>query len=189
MLALVRQIFGFLIDLFRSRTALEAEILVLRQQIIVLRRGKPTRLPFVVMDRLVLSWACRCWQSCGRHRCDGPVRGAHRLVPVVIWAFDHGAWPETDPAPWRNGASDRGVDRQSTHGSVRLGARTRLSDPGPGCLLRRRAHPPPPLSRHSRSPDITTLTLAEWLCGAFDQLDPPGECLDHVVVFGERHLR
>ena len=29
-------------------------------------------------------------------------------------------------------------------------------------------------SRHSRSPDISTLTLAEWLCGASDWLDPPG---------------
>jgi hypothetical protein len=33
---LLRVIFGFVIDLFRSRAALEAEILVLRQQIIVL---------------------------------------------------------------------------------------------------------------------------------------------------------
>ena len=52
----------------------------------------------------------------------------------------------------------------------------------------KRGLPPPPLSRHSRSPDIATLTLAEWLCGAFDWLDPPGVSY-HVLVFGERHLR
>ena len=53
MLVLIRLIFGLVVDLFRSRAALEAEILALRQQIIVLRRGKPTRLPFVAADRLV----------------------------------------------------------------------------------------------------------------------------------------
>jgi hypothetical protein len=40
-----RLIFGLIIDLFRSRAALEA-VLVLKQQIIVLRRGKPIRMPF-----------------------------------------------------------------------------------------------------------------------------------------------
>jgi hypothetical protein len=41
---LFRLIFGLIIDLFRSRAALEAEVLVLKQQIIVLRRGKPNRI-------------------------------------------------------------------------------------------------------------------------------------------------
>ena len=59
MLGLLRLIFGLVIDLFRSRAALEAEILVLRQQIIVLRRRKATRLPFRAADRLVLAWVCR----------------------------------------------------------------------------------------------------------------------------------
>jgi transposase InsO family protein len=49
----------FVVDLFRSRAALEAEVLVLKQQIIVLRRGKPNRMPFLAVDRFVLSWACR----------------------------------------------------------------------------------------------------------------------------------
>jgi hypothetical protein len=40
MLALIKLIFGLVLDLIRSRAALEAEILVLRQQIIVLRRGR-----------------------------------------------------------------------------------------------------------------------------------------------------
>jgi hypothetical protein len=45
MLDLCRMIFGIVVDLFRPRAALEAEILVLRQQIIVLRRGRPSRVP------------------------------------------------------------------------------------------------------------------------------------------------
>ena len=42
---LCRLIFGLVVDLFRSRAALEAEVLVLKQQIIVFRRGKPNRMP------------------------------------------------------------------------------------------------------------------------------------------------
>jgi transposase InsO family protein len=60
---LIRLIFGLVIDLFRSRAALEAEILVLRQQIIVLRRGKPARLPFMAADKLVLGWVCRLFPN------------------------------------------------------------------------------------------------------------------------------
>jgi transposase InsO family protein len=59
MLDLCRIIFGIVVDLFRPRAALEAEMLVLRQQIIVLRRGRPSRVPFLVVDRMVLSWVCQ----------------------------------------------------------------------------------------------------------------------------------
>ena len=63
MLDLIRLIFGLVVDLFRSRAALEAEVLVLRQQITVLRRGKPTRLTFIAADKLVLSWVCRLFPN------------------------------------------------------------------------------------------------------------------------------
>jgi len=53
---LFRLIFGLVVDLFRSRAALEAEVLVLKQQIIVLRRGKPNRMPFLAVERFVLGW-------------------------------------------------------------------------------------------------------------------------------------
>ena len=56
---LFRLIFGLIIDLFRSRAALEAEVLVLKQQIIVLRRGKPNRMSFLAVDRFILGWVCR----------------------------------------------------------------------------------------------------------------------------------
>ena len=41
------------VDLFRSRAALEAEIWALRQQIKVLRRGAPKKLSFNAIDRLI----------------------------------------------------------------------------------------------------------------------------------------
>jgi len=51
--------FGMIVDLFRSRAALEAEIVVLRQQLNVLRRACPKKLPFNSIDRLILGGACR----------------------------------------------------------------------------------------------------------------------------------
>jgi hypothetical protein len=58
-LDLCRLIVGIVTDLFRSRAALEAELLVLRQQINVLRRAAPKRLFFGSIDRLILAAACR----------------------------------------------------------------------------------------------------------------------------------
>ena len=56
---LCKLIFGMMIDLLRSRATLEAEILVLRQQINVLRRANPRRLRFGSIDRLILGGVCR----------------------------------------------------------------------------------------------------------------------------------
>src|SRR6476620_10654054 len=49
----VRLIVWAVVDLFRSRAAIEAEILTLRQQIIVLRRTAPKKQSFGAIDRLV----------------------------------------------------------------------------------------------------------------------------------------
>jgi hypothetical protein len=50
---LCRLIWCALIGLFRSRAALEAEILVLRHQLYVLRRKSPKRVAFSKVERLV----------------------------------------------------------------------------------------------------------------------------------------
>ena len=79
MLAFCRMILWAVVDLFRPRATLEAEILVLRQQIVVLRRGKPGRLPFSVSDRMLLGWVC--------HLCP-KARGGLAIVrpdTVVRW--------------------------------------------------------------------------------------------------------
>jgi hypothetical protein len=51
------------IDLLRLRATLEAEILVLRQQINVLRRASSKRPPFISIDRLILGGVCRLSQD------------------------------------------------------------------------------------------------------------------------------
>lgn len=79
MLALCWIIFETMVDLFRPRAVLEAEILALRQQIVVLRRGKPGRFPFSAIDRMVLSWVCHLFPK---------ARGALAIVrpdTVVRW--------------------------------------------------------------------------------------------------------
>src|SRR2546423_15688890 len=52
---LCRLIWCAVIGLFRSRAALEAEILVLRHQLNVLRRKSPKRLVFGSIDRVVFT--------------------------------------------------------------------------------------------------------------------------------------
>jgi hypothetical protein len=48
-----------LLHLFRSRTSFEAEVLALRQQLNVLRRGAPKRRTFSIFDRLIFVWLYR----------------------------------------------------------------------------------------------------------------------------------
>src|ERR1700688_339989 len=61
-------IWSALVLLFRSRTSLAAEILVLRHQINILRRHSPKRQTFSAMDRLIFA-------------------GLYRLAPTVLNAL------------------------------------------------------------------------------------------------------
>src|SRR5262249_10864086 len=58
MFDLCKLIVGTVIDLLRSRATLEAEILMLRKQVNVLRRGNTKRLRFASIDRLVSGGIC-----------------------------------------------------------------------------------------------------------------------------------
>ena len=74
-----RLIWSLLIGLFRSRATLEAENLVLRQQIIVLRRTAPKRLSLSGFDRLIFVSLCQLFPE---------VRSALAIVSpetVVRW--------------------------------------------------------------------------------------------------------
>jgi hypothetical protein len=90
MLDLCRIIFWIVVDLIRPRAALEAEILVLRQQIIVLRRGRPSRLSFFTVDKVVLGWVCHLFpKACdalANVRPDTVVRW-HRAGFRLFWRW------------------------------------------------------------------------------------------------------
>jgi transposase InsO family protein len=58
-LALLNLVRLMLLDLFRSRSSLEAEIIVLRQQLNVLRRSAPKRPALGMLDRLIFVWLYR----------------------------------------------------------------------------------------------------------------------------------
>ena len=63
-----------------------------------------------------------------------------------------------------------------------------LPDPGPRWRIRRNIHASGSVHRYSRSPNVSSLTLAKCirqrLIGSIRR-----ECVDYIVVFGERHLR
>ena len=57
-------------SVYEVRASREAEILVLRQQLLVLRRSSRKRLSLRSIDRLILVWLCRLFSSVsgGGHR-------------------------------------------------------------------------------------------------------------------------
>ena len=64
---------------WHRRAAVEAEMFMMRQQIIVLRRARPGRVPLLAADSIVLTWVCQLFPK---------ARGALVIVrpdPVVRW--------------------------------------------------------------------------------------------------------
>ena len=122
MFDLCKIIFGTVIDLLRSRATLEAEILMLRQQINVLRRANPKRLRFASIDRLILGGICRLfpkmYEALAIVRPDTVIRW-HRAGFRLYWRWK-------SPAPLRptsgvvgdSPADPRDEHRQSVVGST-----------------------------------------------------------------------
>src|SRR5260370_7760482 len=82
---LVRLIMWAVVDLFRARAAIEAEILTLRQQINVLRRTAPKKQTFGAIDRLVFV---------GLYRLFPRVLDALAIVrPRTVINWHHAAFP------------------------------------------------------------------------------------------------
>jgi hypothetical protein len=63
MAKLLKLFLAILASLFKSRARLEAENLVLRQQVNVLRRRMPKRPALKNIDRLLFVWLYRCFPS------------------------------------------------------------------------------------------------------------------------------
>jgi putative transposase len=64
MLALITTLSSLLVCRFRSRAALELEVVALRHQLAVLRRQQPGRLKLTSLDRLLWVWLYRAWPRC-----------------------------------------------------------------------------------------------------------------------------
>jgi hypothetical protein len=174
MLDLCRLILRIVIDLFRPRAAMEAEILVLRQQITVLRRGRPGRLPFLAVDRMVLGWVCQQFPK---------TREALAIVrpdTVVRWhraGFRHYWRWKSRPRWGRPGMSAeiRQLIREMSlanplwgapriHGElVKLGID--IGQTSVAKYMARRRGPPSQAGRHSCT--IMRMELRQWTCLSF----------------------
>ena len=127
-------------------------------------------------------------QSCRRHRRDGYVRRTDNLISSALRLVDYGVWSTADFMVWRHSASDRRMDRKSDHGSLRPGTSSRYlirdRDGAYGEILIRRL-------RSMGIRDRPTSPRSPWQNGYAERLigSIRRECLDHIVVFSERHLR
>jgi hypothetical protein len=63
MIDLLNLLGGWLVGLFRSPVAREAEVAFLRQQLLVLKRSAPARLRLRTADRLIFVWLYRLFPS------------------------------------------------------------------------------------------------------------------------------
>ena len=141
-------ILNVLASLFKSRAKLEAENLVLRQQINVLRRRMPKRKDLNNTDRFLFVWLYSWFPS---------VLDAAAIVR-----------PETIIFPWDRAPRYLIRDRDTSYGPVFV---QRLRAMG----IRDR-----PIA--FRSPWQNA--YVERLIGSIRR-----ECLDHMIVFGQAHLR
>ena len=196
-----RLIWDALTGLVRSQAALQAEIIVLRHQLNVLRRKSPKRLVFTGTDRLVFVALMvkrrrppsQGWKTFLRNHADGIASMDLFVVPTISFRLLYGflilrhcrrkllwlgvtAHPSaewiarqlTEACGWREAPRYIVRDRDGAYGEVFT---RRLRAMG----IRYR-----PIS--ARSPWQNG--CAERLIGSIRR-----DCLDHVLAFGERHLR
>jgi transposase InsO family protein len=122
------------------------------------------------------------------HRGDGSVRRTDALISLALWLVNHGAWSTTGFMVRRYRASDRRMDRKSDHASVRWKQAPRDlirdRDGAYGEVFIRRVRSMGIRDRPTSPRSPWQNACAERLIGSIRR-----ECLDPVVVFGERHLR
>src|SRR5664279_5028791 len=118
---LFRLIGWTVVDLIRSRAALEAEIWTLRQQINVLRRTAPKKLSFSAIDRLVFVGLYRLFpkvcDALAIVKPDTIVRW-HRAGFRLYWRWKSRRWWPAEDAAENMPADPRDEYRQSPMGST-----------------------------------------------------------------------
>src|SRR3974390_3778600 len=112
---------------------------------------------------------------------DRPVGGSDDFVSAALRVTDPEARPPRNPAPFGNCASHYGMDNGWEEGPGYL---VRDRDSVYGEVFTRRV-------RAMGIRDRPTAPRSPWQNGYCERLigSVRGECLDHMVVFGERHLR
>ena len=98
MIDMMKLVLATVLSLFRRRVRLEAEIVVLRHQLNILRRSAPQRLQLSNIDRLLLVWPHRlCPSVLGAIRLVRPeticTLAPPRLPRLLAVALPERAWP------------------------------------------------------------------------------------------------
>jgi hypothetical protein len=118
MIDLLNLLGGWLVGLFRSPVAREAEVAFLRQQLLVLKRSAPARLRLRTADRLIFVWLYRLFPallgSAVIFKPETPVRW-HRSGFRLYWRY----------RPRRRGRSPSGPCRASIWMPMRRNGATR----------------------------------------------------------------
>src|SRR6202035_4207038 len=123
-----------------------------------------------------------------RHLRHGHVRRADRGLQTSLWLRDHAAGPATPGVDQRHHKPDRRMDRPTDHRGFPLGSGPRYllrdRDRSYGAIVHRRL-------RAMGIRDHPTAPRSPWQNGHVERLigSVRRECLDHIVVFGEAHLR
>jgi hypothetical protein len=123
-----------------------------------------------------------------RHRSGRPFRPANNRFPDSLLSHCHTARPSALDIVWRNGKSNRGVDLSPDHRGIPVGPGTSIPHQGPGRVVRASLRAASACHGHSGRPIAPRSpwqnTYVERHIGSIRQ-----ECLDHMIAFGEAHLR
>jgi hypothetical protein len=201
---LVRLIIWMVVDLFRSRAALEAEILTLRQQINVLRRTTPKKQTFRAIDRSIFVGLYRLrpgvrdalaivkpgWRTFLRNHAPDiaamvvPTIGFRMLYSFVIVRLDRRdlVWINVTTNPTAEWIARQLAEAFPWDMAPHLMIRDR--DRIYGIVVTRRL-------RAMGIRDKPTAPASPWQDGFAERLigSIRHECLDRVIVLGEAHLR
>src|SRR5258705_4325616 len=207
MIEFLRLILHIMASLFKPRAKLVAEILVLRQQLNVLRRqvskrfwgaphihGELLKLGFTIAQSTVARYMYRGWlpsqgwRTFLTNHVDGiaaiDLFAADDNVPAALLPCDSASRTSTMGIVRGDDKSDRGVDFAPDHRDVPLGQFTSLSYSGPRHCVWRGLQAAVACHGHSGQADCSPIAVAEPVRRETDRHDPTGMSRPHDRIWG-----
>ena len=163
--------------------------------------GELLKLGFEVAQSTVARYTCRHsrppsqgWRTFLSNHADGIAAIDLFVLPTIAFQILYCpviCAPRTTSlgVVWRDGKPNRGVDRASNLPGVPVGPRAAISHSGSRLLAWSGLLGADPCHGHSGPSDRTPIALAKCLRRSHSIGSIRRECLDHMIVFGEAHLR